>query len=112
MAVLVTLFVTSCHEKNEQLKQSKITLTETTSTQDVLSMLLIETNGDEEVLCRVLNCSKSTLERLHSGKTQPTENADKEIRNLLRISYDEGVNEIYKLDPTDRWFNGWRRAID
>lgn len=110
--LLILLCLTSCSKDNEEVELLKLKKVEAGTIPDVMSQLVIEADGDKELLCRVLGCSLSTFNRLLSGESNPTEHADREIRNLLRLTYEEGYRAVCDKDPADRWFEYLKRLID
>lgn len=98
--VLSVLSLVSC--KNEAEKRVEIAkIVESRSAKGLLDDLYIGSDGDVEAVARMLSATPSSLERIRTGETVPTEAFEKRIRDVC-IFYALNGQSFSKL----------RKAID
>ncbi len=100
---------TSC--KNEAEKRSTITkIIENRTAKDLLNDLYIGSDGNVEEIARMLKVTPSSIERIRTGATLPTEDFDQRIKDIS-IYYALNNHSYQKLRHAidDEW--GWYDTV-
>lgn len=107
-----TLGIASCSNENAQAKKRVeiAKIVESRSARDLLNDLYIGSDGDIESLARMLGVTPSSIERIRTGITVPTDDFEQRIKDVS-IYYAQNNQSYSKLRAAidDEW--GWYDSI-
>jgi len=102
----------SCSKENAKAKKRVeiAKIVENRSAKDLLNDLYIGSDGDVESLARMLGATPSSIERIRTGQTAPTEDFEQRIKDVS-IYYAQNKQSFSKLRAAidDEW--GWYDSI-
>lgn len=102
----------SCSKENAKAKKRVeiAKIVENRSAKDLLNDLYIGSDGDVESLARMLGATPSSIERIRTGQSTPTEDFEQRIKDVS-IYYAQNKQSFSKLRAAidDEW--GWYNSV-
>lgn len=106
--LLIAIAFLSCTTDKQAIIQETKDKVQNMKDTELVTELLVKTEGDNEQLGRILNCSVFTLNRIENNETHLTDNARKEFVNLL---FDFESNRMETLKERDPYYDSWARSL-
>ena len=106
ISMFVGLSSCSSDDNNTRIEASKIA--ESRSAQDLLNDLYLGCDGDVESLARILQATPSSIERVRTGKTEPTFVFEEKIKSVADyyLKNDRKFSIVQSaLDPEYGWYD-------
>lgn len=104
----ITASLSSCSKDDSQKRIEYAKIVESRSTQDLLNDLYIGSDADVEAIARIMNVTPSSIERIRSGETDPTDQFEERIHDVS-IYYMQNDQSFSKLravvDPEYGWYD-------
>lgn len=107
---LISTSFSSCSKDDSQKRIEYAKIVESRSTQDLLNDLYIGGDGDVEAIARIMNVTPSSIERIRSGETDPTDQFEERIHEVS-VYYMQNDQSFSKLRAAVDTEYGWYDSV-